>query len=190
MTEFEPLWSFITKRAGGETNCVQERHELEHVFNLIKACDCQSYLEIGAAEGNSLHVLGHAVKQGGKIVYVDYGEAHTKDQREEILTQLRRDYQVGEYMGDSTNPKTFSPLLGGVYDCVLIDGGHDVKTVLSDAIIYAPMARKYVFFHDVQLPAVREAVNWFVERWKIGKYTTYINSSTYGFGILEIGKQC
>jgi hypothetical protein len=58
---FDQYWRVIKDRS----TTVQEYHELEHVFNLMR--DCESYLEVGTAEGNSLYVLAHALK--GRIAY-------------------------------------------------------------------------------------------------------------------------
>lgn len=183
MKTFEELWQWVRDR---NITTVQDGPELEHVFNLMHGCD--SYLEVGSAEGNSLYVLGHAVKSGGIITYIDLGEPHTKERRQEAVDYIKHNHLVGEYLGDSTRPTTYKPTKVQIYDCVLIDGGHDFATVLSDAILYAPLAKKYVFFHDIQLPEVKAAVEWFVARWPLGKYRTFINSETYGYGVIEVGK--
>lgn len=185
MTDFEPLWRTIVKRC--KDNCmplVQERDELEHVFNLMKGCG--SYLEIGSAEGNSLYVLSHALLKGSHILSLNIDD-HTKHLRSEITHKLKDDYALFEKTGDSTMYKTIADVCGS-FDCILIDGGHDSLTVLSDAIHYVPLARKYVFFHDIQLPDVKRAVEFYIERWKPGKYSTFINSETFGYGIIEVGK--
>lgn len=180
MSDFEKRWAWLTKRAGGENNLVQEKNELKHIYDLMKACDCETYLEIGSAEGSTLHVLGSIPKF---VDYIDFCEVHTEDLRKEITGQ---DTKFTCFRGDSTNSHTH--LRKAHYDCILIDGGHDFATVLSDSILYAPLAMKYVFWHDIQLPEVRKAVEWFVPRWNLGKFSTFINSASYGYGILEIGK--
>lgn len=186
---FNELWQFIADRSNLDIKpivLVQDKIELEYVFNLMK--DCESYLEVGAAEGNSLYVLGHALKPSSRICVIDYGEQHTKKPREEVVKELGKSHRVVlEFHGDSTDPKTFPNWARqNKYDCVLIDGGHDFATVMSDAIMYAPMARKYVFFHDVQLPEVRMAVEWFIKRWDLGEYSTFINSQDFGYGIIKV----
>lgn len=184
MKEFSELWDWVVKRTNHGVITVQERIELEHVFNLMKDCNCESYLEVGTAEGNSMYVLGQIPD---KIHYIDIGEEHTKAPRTEVTTSLTKDGKnIGSFLGDSTDPETMPSKIIQEYDCVLIDGGHDFATVLSDAIMYAPLAKKYVFFHDIQLPEVRAAVEWFVKRWKLGKYSTFINSDTFGYGIIEV----
>jgi len=185
MKPFAELWQHVQERRAGLPT-IQEYTELEHIYNLMGGCS--SYLEVGSAEGDSLYVLGNAVTNGGTIVYIDLGEPHTKEKRDEVIQELKANHNVGEYLGDSTVPTTYRPKDVQVYDCVLIDGGHDFPTVLSDAILYAPLAKKYVFFHDIQLPAVKAAVEWFVKRWPLGKYRTFINSETFGYGIIEVGK--
>lgn len=183
MKTFDELWQFIEQRLKDGIVTVQDRTELEHVYNLMRDCECGSYLEVGAAEGNSLYVLGQVVN--GQIDIVDLGEAHTAKPRAEVISLLNKSVQ--QFLGDSTYPETyFGKIVGARYDCILIDGGHDYTTVLSDAIQYAPLARKYVFFHDIQLPEVRAAVEWFVKRWKLGTYSMFINSSSFGYGIIKI----
>ena len=188
MRTFDELWRYITKERPGVIT-VQERSELEHVFNLMRDCDCSSYLEIGTAEGNSLYVLAQAMVQNASVTYIDLWENHTADPRgkvENILDDLN--YFLNPIPGDSTEKGTYQRVMDQTYDCVLIDGGHDYTTVLSDAILYAPLATKYIFFHDIQLPEVREAVEWWHKRWQLGKYSEFINSDTFGFGIVEIRK--
>lgn len=182
MSEFEERWKWLTKRAGGETNLVQERNELKHIYDLMKACECKTYLEIGSAEGSTLHVLGSIPEY---VDYIDFCEPHTETLRKEVVGQNRK---FNCYAGDSTKSSTYGIRNISKRDCVLIDGGHDFVTVLSDSIMYAPLATKYVFWHDIQLPEVRKAVEWFVPRWNLGKFSTFINSANYGYGILEIGK--
>lgn len=187
MKTFDELWEFISKRP--DVIIVQDKIELNYVYDLMKGCDCKSYLEVGTAEGNSLYVLGHAIKDDGFISYIDLGENHTKSHRQESLGALADSgvmLNLSEYLGDSTDLETYKKILGNTYDCVLIDGGHDFATVLSDAILYAPLATKYVFFHDIQLPEVKAAVDWFVKRWDLGEYSEVINSDTFGYGIIKV----
>lgn len=177
---FQELWKFINAR--GSVITVQEEHELHHVFDLMRGCDCQSYLEVGAAEGNSLYVLGHASKLAS---FIDFGEVHTEQPRSQVIDEL---VNIGRcpqgYLGDSTKPNAITR---GNYkfDCILIDGGHDFATVLSDSILYAPLANKYVFWHDIQLPEVRRAYEWFKARWNLGEYSEFIHSDTFGYGICK-----
>lgn len=182
MSDFDKLWQFVVDRSQRGVMTVQERSELEHVYNLMKGCDCQSYLEVGTAEGNSLYVLGHVT---GMAACIDLGEPHTLAPRMEVFTKL--DMPIQQFLGDSTTPE-ISCRITSKHDCVLIDGGHDFATVLSDSILYAPLATKYIFWHDIQLPEVKAAVEWFMKRWKLGKYSTFINSDSFGYGICEIGK--
>lgn len=186
--DFKQHWDWAASRGQFQ----QDYDELEHIYNLMKGCDCQSYLEVGSAEGNSLCILGRAVKINSHvrefpIEYIDIGEQHTTPKRRDAIDKLQiAGNLVHGYIGDSTDPETHPR--NKFYDCVLIDGGHDFATVLSDSIMYAPLATKYIFWHDIQLPQVKMAVDWFVSRWKLGKYSTFINSPTFGFGIMEVDK--
>lgn len=191
MDEFDKLWQFVIDRSQRGVMTVQEKSELEHVFNLMKGCDCRNYLEVGTAEGNSLYVLGHAVNKS--IYYIDLMEPHTETSRSEVeKVLLNGEKFVIGIDGDSTERETSRNKDGtsklANFDCILIDGGHDFATVLSDSILYAPLATKYIFWHDIQLLEVKAAVEWFVKRWKLGKYSTFINSESFGYGICEVGK--
>lgn len=189
MITFDELWQYITDRSNLDVKpvvLVQEKVELRYIFDLMK--DCDSYLEIGSAEGNSLYVLGHALKEKSRICIVDYGEPHTKAPREIVVKELGKSHRnVLEFNGDSTFPETFPNWARQrKYDCVLIDGGHDYTTVLSDAIMYGPLASKYIFFHDIQLPEVKAAVDWFIKRHDLGEYHEFINSTSFGYGIIKV----
>ena len=196
MKSFETLWRWVMDRTNHGVMTVQERSEIEHVFNLMRDCQCSSYLEIGTAEGNSLYVLGHAVKETGTIDYVDYGEPHTLEPRQQAISAMRGSRVIGHSLGDSTNPETFIKSISLChmcghtskwFDCILIDGGHDFATVLSDSILYAPLATKYVFWHDIQLPEVRAAYDWFKKRWAcLGEFSEFIASDSFGYGILKV----
>lgn len=178
MNAFNERWQWITKRAGGEMNVVQERHELNHIYNIMEACKCGSYLEIGSAEGTSLYVLGHMVP--GAVDLIDFGEPHTKDLREQVIKELGK--PVTQILGDSRHNDTYDQVKNNKYDCILIDGGHDYDTVLSDCRLYVPLASKYVFFHDVQLPQVKRAIDEYLG----GKLINiFINSNSYGYGVLK-----
>src|SRR5258708_28803861 len=157
MTDFETLWRFVMDRTQRGIMTVQERNELEFVFNLMRECNCSSYLEVGSAEGNSLYVLTEAMEHGSKVLSVNI-EDHTKFPRAEIIKLLGQNWPVFQKTGDSTDPKTIEDVKGN-WDCVLIDAAHDYRSVLSDALNYGKLAQKYIFFHDIQLPEVKKAVD-------------------------------
>lgn len=183
MIDFAPLWTFVMKRTERGIMTVQEQHELEFVFNLMRECEAKSYLEIGSAEGNSLYVLTQAMPHGSKVLSVNI-EDHTKVARKEIIDILGQHWPVFQKTGNSTDPKTIADVKGK-YDCVLIDAGHSYDEVLSDALNYGPLAQKYIFFHDIQLPDVKRAVEEFAQQTE-QTYSTFINSDSFGYAIFEI----
>lgn len=179
---FNECWDFIVKRSeAAGYPVVQDKRELEHVFNLMK--DAGSYLEMGSAEGNSLYVLAHALMPGANITYVDYAENHTTQSRNEVIKLLiNKGYRVRGFCGNS-HDKSIIANARDSYDCVMIDAGHTFDDVMQDAKAYLPMAQKYCFFHDVELPEVRKAF----EIQKQGKnYHYFIRSENYGYGIIKI----
>lgn len=177
MSEFSELWRFITKR---RPLVVQQYDELEHVFNLIQGCE--SYLEIGTAEGDSMYVLSHALKPNSRITSVDLGEMGTRKLVEQIVQLLLPNHQVGIYRGNSMDPATYPK--PRPHDVVLIDGGHDYATVKSDIAMYGPLATKYLLFHDVMLPGVKQAVNEYLKDRDV-KYYEFIRSEDKGYGVIE-----
>lgn len=178
MSEFDDLWKFITKR---RPFVVQTYPELKHVFDLIQGCE--SYLEVGTAEGDSLYVLAHALKPGAKITSVDLGEAHTKPKQEEVRQLLEPVYTVAVYHGDSRNADTYPNKER--HDVVFIDGGHDYDTVWSDIRMYGPLATKYLIFHDVKLAPVKQAVDEYVKQTG-SKYYEFLDSEDKGMGIIKV----
>jgi predicted O-methyltransferase YrrM len=179
LSVFNEAWRDITKREGVVT--VQNREELEHVFNLLYGLE--SYLEVGTAEGNSLYVLAHALKPDAVITYIDYGEKHTTLSREEVLRRIPQ--AVTAIHGDSNDFITHNQVKETRYDAVLIDAGHDAFNVAIDALFYGPLATKYIIFHDVQLPEVNRAFTWYVKQ--LGKESyRFINSETFGYGIIKL----
>jgi hypothetical protein len=189
MKTFDELWRDMQVRTGNYAYPMcQDRTELEHVFNLMKGCE--SYLEVGTAEGNSLYILGRALKSRGKIAIVDYGEERLQSLRDEVISGLKNeDYDVKEIYGDSTLHETVARVAStydGFYpDVVMIDAAHDGQSVMSDAINYAERARKYAFFHDITIPAVAKSFAWFTQyaeqRFSASKF---VNSDNFGYGIL------
>jgi predicted O-methyltransferase YrrM len=152
-------------------------------------------LEVGTAEGNSLYVLSHALKQPrAAIGIIDYGEEHTKKARQEILEWIRSDLRprwIREKYGNSHDPSLFIDIAEceeGVlgYDVVLIDAGHAYEDVIADAIAYGSLATKYIFFHDVCLPEVGRAFDWYCKQRPDCRAYKMINSETFGYGIMEI----
>lgn len=180
MSGFNELWDDIVKRSVGFPT-VQDKSELEHVFYLMEGCE--SYLEVGTAEGNSLYVLAHALKRNARITYVDYGEKHTTPHRNNVVTKLTQDgYYIKEVLGDSHNPEVVMKA-NGRYDVVLIDAGHGYGDVVDDAENYGKMATKYIIFHDINLPEVRKAF----DEYAAGKKSYTISNSThFGYGIIQL----
>lgn len=186
MYDFEELWRFVMKRTERGVMTVQDKAELEHVFNLMRAANCASYLEVGSAEGNSLYVLTHALLEGAHVLSVNI-EDHTKTARQDVIKLLGPQWPVYQKTGNSTDPKTIADVKGK-YDCVLIDAGHSYEEVLSDAVNYGAMAQKYIFFHDIQLPEVKRAVEEYASRTE-QSYSTFINSDHFGYAIFSRGEK-
>lgn len=189
MIDFDILWREVVERSA----CfpvVQEYEELKHVFNLVKGC--MGYLEIGTAEGNSLYILSHAIE--GLIYSIDFGEKHTTASRNAVLNKLRETRDLpndkGVYFvaGNSHDPKCLQQIKHEhlVFDVVLIDAGHSYEDVIADASMYGSLAKKYIIFHDVCLPEVNKAFQWYVAQRPDCESYKFINSDTFGYGIMRI----
>lgn len=179
MSDFDTVWEFV------KNHCkvlAQDKQEMNHIYNMMVGC--KSYLEVGTAEGNSLYVFGHALKKGSPIFYIDAAEKHTQPYREFKILNMP-DYKIIGFHGNSHHKDTIAKAKHRRYDCVFIDAGHTYDDVLQDARNFAPLADKYVFFHDVQMPAVMEAY----KMWQLESGTKgyeIINSTNYGFGVVKI----
>jgi hypothetical protein len=180
MKTFEDKWQFVSRR---RQNMVQDRAELEYVHGLMEACKPESYLEIGTAEGDSLYVLGSILPEHERIHWIDKDEFGCRKKRIEIEDMLKPRVITG-YSGLSTDD---GAVIDEKFDVVMIDGGHDYETVRSDCKNYACQAKKYVFWHDIQIPEVKKAIYDFIEiNPHLGNISTFINSDTMGYAILEI----
>ena len=186
MKTFDELWKELEERS--KRWCipiVQDYKELEHVFNLIKGC--QSYLEIGTAEGNGLYVLASALQPMAAIAIIDLGEKHTKAARDEVIEKLElKEPRFLQTLGNSHSPEIINKAANWLYDVVFIDAGHTYEDVIADAIAYGHLATKYIIFHDIKLPPVKAAVEWYLKQNPQPKYYEFINSETYGYGIITL----
>lgn len=186
MKTFDELWRDLQERTRRlAIPIVQEYKELEYVFNLIRGCN--SYLEIGTAEGNSLYVLSHTLCDNAEVRIIDFGEKHTKVARDEASGKLRTAHYQ-ELLGNSHNAEIISGSqpVGDGYQVVFIDAGHTYEDVIADAIAYGHLATKYIIFHDICLPPVKAAVEWYLKQNPQFKYHEFINSTTYGYGIITV----
>lgn len=187
MKDFEQLWQEITERSNRwAIPVVQNKEELKYIFNLIQGC--QSYLEVGTAEGNSLYVLSHALAEGATVNAVDYGEVHTEKPRNEIVLAIQTNLGIEAtvYCGNSHDLKTISDAAYMDYEVVFIDAGHTYPDVIADAIAYGSLATKYIIFHDICLPEVNAAFEWYCKQRSECQNFKIINSETFGYGVIKV----
>lgn len=180
---FDDLWQFVVKRSSGYP-VVQEYGELKHVYGLLEGLE--SYLEIGSAEGNSLYILAHALQPNSKIALVDFGEKHTAEPREYVLNALKPVQNPIAIYGSSHNHACIDKVNSlGWFESVLIDAGHSYEDVIADAMTYGGLATKYIIFHDICLPEVNTAFNWYSSQRPDWEAYKFINSETFGYGIMR-----
>lgn len=176
-TVFDKLWRGVTDRTANGVITVQDRQELEYVYNLTRGCT--SYLEVGTAEGNSLSVMAEGMS---KVVCVDLCEKHTAPK----LKQIWKSHYV-MIPGNSHDINVIKQAnYHAPYEVVMIDAGHTTVDVIADACAYAPLATKYILFHDVQLKEVAVAFDWISGLVKAKKNYKFINSETFGYGVIEL----
>lgn len=173
---------------------VQNRSELEQIFNIMIDLKPSSYLEVGTAEGDSLYALGQTVADGGMISFVDLGEFHTTPLRNKRIGWLTdMGYTVEGYIGNSMDFDVVARVRedGKRFDVVMIDAGHKYEEVKSDWENYGDLANKAVIFHDINMKAVRKLWEE-VKQWATEKnfQTKEIispdktDNPEYGFGVL------
>jgi len=187
--QFDELWHWVTHRRGAHERApVQIKEELEFVYNLISGC--RSYLEIGTAEGDSLFVLAHALMTKTFITYVDYGERHTEFYREEVKKLLgnKNIHPHGIHSDSHHHAAIKEAHTIGSFDVVMIDAGHLYEDVIADAIAYGGLAKKFIIFHDIQMPDVAKAFDWYVKSQEYKNTSKFVSKedSPYGFGIITL----
>lgn len=184
---FSDCWNYIVERSkAGPFPVVQDRSEMEHVYTLLQGCE--SYLEVGSAEGNSLYVFANAMRPGSRITYIDWDEKHTRPHRERAIKELESNgYKITGVRSNSNDFRAALSLKDKEFDCVLIDAGHKGFNVAIDAMFYAPLATKYIVFHDIRLPDVEEVFAWYSSQRPDCKAYRFFNSDTYGYGVMIIG---
>lgn len=185
MTDFDKLWNFVNTRDG--VGIVQDKIELQKACEI--ASKCRSYLEVGTAEGNSLYCMAMRLMKPSHVVYVDIAEEKCKPPREAILKLLKdENISVTGIHGSSFDHKNVKRAFDmGPYDLVFIDAAHDYTAVISDAMSYGALAKKYILFHDIAIPDVKKAFDWYV--WSHGYKNVQIihhNDSPYGYGVIEL----
>lgn len=186
---FDKIWKIVSDRTQRGVKTVQNQEELQYVYGLLE--NCSSYLEIGTAEGNSLYILSHALNNHSrKVVYIDLCEAHTLAPREELLQKL--------YMectgliptcinGNSHEPYCIRAAAKfGQFDAVMIDAGHNYEDVIADAIAYGHLAKKYIIFHDICIPNVKRALEWYAKHAKLKAPEYFIKSEHFGYGVIKL----
>jgi cephalosporin hydroxylase len=185
MKSFNEVWKEIRGRG---CTMVQDESELRSICELLG--ECESYLEVGTAGGNSLYAAGHSLKAPKRIVYVDFCEEHTTPHRMAIIEKLKHEVicSINEIAGNSHSPEcVLAAKEKGPYDAVMIDAGHKYKDVMADARDYAPMAKKYVIFHDISLPEVGRAVMHYVAEANVQKFKIFhTHESPFGYGVIYL----
>lgn len=129
--------------------------EFGSFIKLLQTRGVESYLEIGAREGDAFHEILTHLPRGSRGVAVDlpggnWGKTSTENKLKRAVNDLvRRGYRASFYFGDSTSDAVRSVAkLRGPYDAILIDGDHTYAGASKDWRIYGDWA-PIVAFHDI-----------------------------------------
>jgi hypothetical protein len=179
-------------------NASQHPAELKAFLQL--AAGVQTYLEIGARDGDTLVEIGRVAAPGALLVAVDlpggaWGRAKSKANLEQAQSYLLGlGLQVHVLFGDSQSPAIIDRVAQfAPFELGLIDGDHRYAGVAADAANYGPMCKK-IAFHDIVghgivekrdgLP-VEVPLFWEEQKRKHSKYQEFIGKgSTMGIGVL------
>ena len=159
MSNFNTHWDYCQKNT---KILAQDKEEMRCIYGMMEGCE--SYLEIGSSEGNSLYIFTQALKSGSRVTYVDYGEKWTaswREPKEKLLAS--KGYNITAIHGDSHDDEVIKRAAKeGSYDCVFIDAGHEYDDVIKDADNYGHLAKKWLFFHDIKLRPVKAAFEMYL----------------------------
>lgn len=133
----------------------QMKVELKGLIKLFKDKGVQSYLEIGARDGDTFHDIMCALPIGSLGVAVDlpgglWGKRTTINNLKLAVDDLKkRGYDIHLIVGDSQSQEVADMVAElGPYDAAFIDGDHTFKGVSRDWSLYQDMA-PMVAFHDI-----------------------------------------
>ncbi|MAT51516.1 MAG: hypothetical protein CMK32_10075 [Porticoccaceae bacterium] len=133
------------------------RQKITEIFRLARLCGslgCESYLEVGCADGETFLSIGSTMK---KAVAVDmpgmkWGTVKTGPVLARRVSDMRTKLGVDSHLiiGDSSDDSVVDRAMKlGPYDLVFIDGDHTYDGVKRDYENYGPMATKAIAFHDI-----------------------------------------
>jgi len=127
----------------------------EFVFEL----NPKNVLEIGVNQGQSTRAILLGIndnirlgKQGGKLTSIDF-KSYLSARLDKMYDDLKPiwNFVCGDSRDENTIKKVKESLVEGeYYDILLIDGGHDYKTVKADWNNYMPMVKAggLILLHD------------------------------------------
>ena len=131
--------------------------------------DLDGYLEIGTASGAMLDFMLNALKVRA------YGI--------DLNPPARSALQRRMFLGDSSSKEALAwAKRRGPFDLVFIDGGHTYEQAQLDYKLYAPMARRFIAFHDINHDTWRGVVEFWRGLNVPGK-VEFINPAIIGLGI-------
>src|SRR4029077_7949978 len=126
--------------------CGQREPEFLAWAALVRAYDCQSYVELGTGHADYITKLGVP-----SVIAVDINN-----------DEGRVNHNGVRYVrGDSHDPRTLDRvlhLLGDLPDVVFIDADHDNDAPRLDFELWYPVAQKLVGFHDILIPNIETRI--------------------------------
>jgi hypothetical protein len=140
--------------------------------------DLDGYLEIGSASGAMLDFMLNTLKV--KAYGID------------INPPARAALKKRMFLGDSSSKEALAwARKRGPFDLIFIDGGRDYEQVKQDYELYAPLARKFIGFHDIVHDTWTGVRRFWEEALTTlpGGKQTFVNPSIIGLGIGLIVKE-
>lgn len=122
-----------------------------------QAEEFRRYLEIGAAAGGTAWWLNEYLRFDAIYLIDDNAQGKQTRRHTNLPNAI-------EWIGDSTTQECRDALAtwGGIFDLVLIDGGHTYQCVTSDTYLVLPYLRRssLVMYHDVLGPYTPDVTRW------------------------------
>lgn len=143
----------------------QRAAELSRLIEILKENDVTKYLEIGSRYGDTFHEIMRNLPPSSTGVAVDmvagpWGRSDSREYLEAAVNDLiEKGYNASCVFGNSTSSATKQLITHRchTYDCVFIDGDHQLEGLILDWINYGPLA-KMVVFHDIDGRGKKDSV--------------------------------
>lgn len=155
--------------------------ERELLYNL--ASEASTVINVGVEYGASVHALVEGSKMHTKIIAIDLIGADKLEGELDCVTEHEDEYNIATHemngfdlidvVFGTHNEKVVLFIRGNsntipieqTADLIFIDGGHTEECVKNDIEKYAPLATKYLLFHDYSDAPQHRGVKAALDNW-------------------------